>query len=190
MSNKTNFTTSDKTQKAQYEIYIANHIRNVKYAYKKYESVFKIIFPNVYSNINTLNQLKTNINIHDKSKYDYNEFKPYANKFFPIVGTDPNSIKCESRFQVAWLHHIHNNPHHPAHWVLYDDGNVIVLNMPDIYIIEMLCDWLAMGIYYGTTLESYWESESAQKLPMTKYTKSKIEEFINYLEENNLSTLE
>ena len=50
--------------------------------------------------------------------------------------------------------------------------------MPDIYIIEMLCDWMAMSKNYNSSTSDYWNSQSAQKLPMSSYTESKINEFM------------
>jgi hypothetical protein len=62
--------------------------------------------------------------------------------------------------------------------------------MPDIYIIEMLCDWMAMSRYYNSSTLDYWNSDSAKKLPMSEYTKSKVNEFMEaMLIKNGKSTL-
>lgn len=176
---KVEFVTDVLQQKEKYEEYINDHIANVQGAYALALMAFKHVFPGVYKNKSHYNQLMYNLKHHDMSKNDQNEFWYYAARFFPINGTDPESKIVKDNFQIAWLHHVHNNPHHPAHWALVDDGKVIILNMPDIYIIEMICDWMAMSKYYNSTTKEYWKSESAQKLPISEYTKSKINEVLN-----------
>lgn len=79
---------------------------------------------------------------HDASKNCMLEYKAYDQYFYPRTEWD----KDEELFEQAWLHHIHNNPHHWNHWVLVNDsGKIKGLRMPDIYIIEMLCDWMSFS---------------------------------------------
>lgn len=175
------YTENSFDQMKQYRDYINTHIKNVRIAYSEYKGVFMKIFPKVYSHSMLYSQLDSNISHHDKSKLDYNEFSPYSKKFYPIKGTNPESKEVNKEFDVAWLHHIHNNPHHPNHWVLIDDGTYTILDMPDIYIIEMICDWISMSMYYKNSVIDYWNSDSAKKLPMSEYTKSKVQEFMDYI---------
>lgn len=174
----------------RYREYINNHIKAVQESYNVAEKAFKDIFPELYTNNGraALNQLLINLEIHDKSKFDDNEFHYYAARFFPVKNTNPESENNKKNFQIGWLHHVHNNAHHPAHWALVDNGDVIILDMPDIYIIEMLCDWMAMSKYYNSTTLEYWKSESAQLLPMSNYTKLKVNEFMNWMLQNNVHT--
>ena len=175
--------------KEKYEEYINNHIKNVQEAYLMASGAFLEIFPEVYNDNKLTNQLTTNLRSHDKSKFSDDEFWDYAMRFFPINSVNPYSKKIQDEFNIAWLHHVHNNPHHPAHWTLVEDGEIKIFDMPDIYIIEMLCDWMAMSKYFNSTTLEYWQSESAQKLPMSDYTKSKVEEFINWMIDNNVHIL-
>lgn len=170
--------------RVKYTNYIFEHIENVQEAYTKAKPAFEEIFIDVFANGISLNKLEENICNHDKSKFDDEEFLAYAIKFFP----NPKS-KIIYDFDAAWLHHIHNNPHHPAHWVLLTDNDIKILNMPNIYIIEMLCDWMAMSKYYNSTTLEYWKSESAHKLPMSEYTKFKVEEFMKWMIKNNVHTI-
>ena len=86
----------------------------------------------------------TTIMDHDISKHSPEEYYAYDNYFYGEQ--TPEVIEA---FNKAWLHHIHNNPHHWQHWILLDDdgefkisGNKIrALEMPDDYIFEMICDW-------------------------------------------------
>ncbi len=51
-------------------------------------------------------------------------------------------------YDRAWLHHLHNNPHHWQYWVMppefnpdgdHDNG---CLKMPEEYVLEMIADWM------------------------------------------------
>lgn len=178
----------------QYNDYINNHIKTVQEVYDRSEHAFKTVFPEVYKDPVKVRDLYENIKNHDKSKRSYNEFWPYALKFFPPeeIDEDYKNIfeKFQNSFDIAWLHHAHSNPHHPAYWVLAkSNDNIKIHKMQDIYIIEMLCDWMAMAKYFNNTTLEYWKSESAQKLPMHEYTRAKVEEFMEWMYKYNVHTL-
>lgn len=59
-------------------------------------------------------------------------------------------------FDLALEQHVKTNPHHPEHW---KSG---IIEMPPIYIAEMVCDWKARSDEFGTDLRS-WIKESAYK---------------------------
>ena len=77
---------------------------------------------------------------HDQSKYSEEEYDAYDKYFYG----GNKSYEVVTNFNYAWLHHIHNNPHHWQHWVLINDDpgeGEKILDMPEEYIIEMICDW-------------------------------------------------
>ncbi len=164
----------------KYSNYIKSHKDNVYESFKKLNTIFKIIFPDVYTNDKIITQLNINMSMHDNSKYDLIEFGPYANRFFPIKGYQCNPK--DPKYKLAWLHHIHNNPHHPEHWVYWDDGKDVILDMEDIYIIEMLCDWEAMSMYFGTKTIDYYHEHGLKDHPFSERTKRKLEEYFSYFE--------
>lgn len=83
---------------------------------------------------------------HDASKYSKAEFEPYAQKFF---GTPD-----EQSFKDAWLHHLHNNPHHWQHWVLMnDEEGWEAVWMPPHFTLEMIADWHGAGRAY----QGHWD---------------------------------
>ena len=190
---KITYCKSIEESRNKYKEYINNHIKTVQDMYARSAIAFKDVFPNVYKDSTQVQDLFTNLENHDKSKTSYNEFWPYAMRFFPTDSIDQDYEelfeKFKNNFHIAWLHHAHSNPHHPAYWALADDGGLKIYNMPDIYIIEMLCDWMAMSKYYNSTTLDYWKSESAQKLPVSEYTKSKVNEFMEWMTENNVHTI-
>ena len=115
----------------KYNEYLSEHLANVRKAYfwlkdhaiidlKEFESYF-------------LKQL----NIHDLSKYSQEEYYAYDSYFY---GAETEKVKKD--FDYAWLHHIHQNPHHWQHWVLVnDDEGIYALEMPKEFVYEMICDW-------------------------------------------------
>lgn len=95
---------------------------------------------------------------HDLSKFRLSEFKPYAIWFYGENGknADPNSLNDfeiwtnRLNFNNAWKKHYKRNKHHWNHWKNK--------NMPYKYILQMICDWEAMGIKFGNTAAEYYIS--------------------------------
>ena len=81
---------------AEYNSYFIEHVDNVKKAY------FWLKDHNIIKE-DILDQL----NLHDASKYTDEEYKAYDLYFY---GTKTEKVK--KAFDYAWLHHIHENPHH------------------------------------------------------------------------------
>lgn len=87
--------------------------------------------------------------IHDYSKFSIQEFPHYALHFHG--GGNPDG------FAGAWLHHIHNNPHHWQHWIFpqsfmprgaqnVEIGGVV--EMSQLYAREMIADWMGASMAY------------------------------------------
>lgn len=77
---------------------------------------------------------------HDRSKYSEDEYKAYDEYFYPL--SNENEPYKKIKFDYAWLHHIHNNPHHWQYWVLInDEEGTYPLPIPLMYIEEMVADW-------------------------------------------------
>jgi uncharacterized protein DUF5662 len=93
--------------------------------------------------------------IHDWSKFLPCEWIPYANFFYGPKpdAKEPDDWKywapiddLRARFDRAWLHHQHFNPHHWQHWVLRnDDGSTVYLHIPENFVREMVADWCGAG---------------------------------------------
>lgn len=101
---------------------------------------------------------------HDLSKWSVLEFPAYARHFHG--GGDPDG------FAVAWLHHIHSNPHHWQHWI-YPDGFTPkgssvengVVEMPEHCALEMLADWMGAGrAYTGSWDMTEWLTKNIPKI--------------------------
>ena len=104
----------------------------------------------------TLGLPKAQLARHDESKWSQAEFPAYARHF--MGGGDPVN------FPAAWLHHIHENPHHWQHW-MFPDGWILpgspmengILEMPEEYALEMIADWMgASKTYTGSWDMAAW----------------------------------
>lgn len=126
----------------KYDNYLKEHIGNVEKGYKWMKNHLpKEIFDGVVEND------EWNITQHDLSKYGKAEYDAYDEYFY---GGNKDNVRVKERFNKAWLHHIHNNPHHWQYWVLIEDDpengrNFVCIEMPKHYIIEMVCDWWAFS---------------------------------------------
>lgn len=162
------YTPKTKTTDEQYREYIHEHISNVQLAYEKYgEAICKAL------NINAIS-LEENIREHDKTKFYDEEFKGYRQWFYP----EKDEAKDRQVFDKAWFLHLRRSPHHPEFWTYVDDNKVpVILDMPTIYIAEMLLDWAAMGIKFGDTAYEYYQKVRNKK-PFNDNTKEKIDSVI------------
>jgi hypothetical protein len=103
---------------------------------------------------------------HDASKWHMNEFDAYSEYFH-------NGKKNRTEFARAWLHHIHNNPHHWEHWIFSDPGYNFAgaeivnrcIEMPKMYALEMVADWMgASRSYTGSWDMTEWLMKNASRI--------------------------
>lgn len=126
---------------------------------------------------------------HDASKNNATEYPQYDNYFYPKENSGPKD-KVKEDFDYAWLHHIHANPHHWQHWVLInDDDGTKALEIPDNYILEMVCDWMSFSINKGNLNEIFkWYEKAKEKQIMHPNSRKKVERLLEEIKkaiENN-----
>lgn len=121
-------------------------------------------------------QYRQVIDIHDVSKWGNEEYDAYDRYFYGKSKTK----EVEEQFNFAWLHHIHANPHHWQHWVLVnDDDGTHALEMPEEYIIEMLCDHWSFSHKQGKLDEIFkWYEDHKKTIIFHKNTKQRYEELL------------
>lgn len=127
--------------------------------------------------------------LHDLSKYSPTEFKAGVKYWY---GTKSPNVgeRMELGYSAAWLHHKGRNKHHFEYW--FDNSTkafeIIPVDMPNRYIIEMVCDRIAAcKIYLG---EKYTDASALQyfnrfdysKL-MTEYTRETLRMLLTMLAE-------
>lgn len=145
-----------KHQENQYKEYINNHKLNVQKAWgriKNNADCMELISKNfiniaIDKAIELLDELIRN---HDSSKFSKEEFDAYRKNYYPISPEEKESNT--ENFDKAWRHHYINNLHHWDWW--YESGNMD--NMPFTHVIEMICDWEAMGYQFGNTSKEWYE---------------------------------
>lgn len=114
--------------------------------------------------------------IHDYSKFSSAEWGPYVESFYS--GRPREETKAA--FQRAWLHHMHNNPHHWLYWVLmHDNGTKSALEMPDSLIKEMVADWMGAGrAITGSWDIAEWYEKNKQTMYINYATMNKIDDIL------------
>lgn len=156
-----------------YDKYLEQHKANV---FKGYEWI-KDNMPEVTLGLKNIDwQLQYN---HDNSKYDPEEYDAYDAYFYG----NNRSYYVVQNFKEAWLRHIHKNPHHWQHWILINDDpkeGEIVIDMPHIYIIEMICDWWAFSWAKGNLHEIFkWYDEHKEYMKLSDLTRKTVEDILN-----------
>lgn len=180
-------STEELEKEKEYMEYLKTHISNVQKAYKMYfipllkkdELVLKSISKEEL--FTAIEDAKENIENHDASKYEDIEFYPYRKHYYPTATEksfgDEYAQESEQMYEEAWKHHYENNPHHQEYWLDKETG--LPKDMEYRYIIEMICDWIAMGMYFQSdTLEWYKKEADEERTNMTAKTKLIVEELL------------
>ena len=120
---------------------------------------------------------------HDASKWTEEEYGPYDAYFY---GKN-RSYEVVQEFNHAWLHHIHNNAHHWQYWILNNDDpnkGEIILDMPDNYIFEMICDWWSFSWAKGNLYEIFdWYNERKNYIKLSDKTRKKVEDILERIKD-------
>jgi hypothetical protein len=108
-----------------------------------------------------------------------NEWTAYVKTFY----TDEDGSYVREQFDRAWLHHQHKNPHHWQHWILRkDDGDVIPLEMPPAYVLEMVADWMGAGrTITGKWEVGGWYEKNRSKIILHPVTRARVEGLLKAL---------
>ena len=136
-----------KEQNEKYNEYVHTHCANVIKAFDKYGKQILDIMGNP-SLIDNLYNLAL---IHDKSKWSIYEYDGYRKHFDPIDNDEKNDLLAKHEYDLAWLHHMNHNPHHPEYWIMRDNNDGIrSIEMDRVYIAEMILDWISVGMAFNS----------------------------------------
>lgn len=177
----------------EYDKYLTQHIDNVRKGYEW----FKENLPHLLDEHNFIEdtayygELEDIIDQHDQSKYrripettNYYELRceydAYADYFY-----GEKNDETKEAFDRAWLAHIHSNPHHWQHWVLVnDDDGTKALDMPYVFIIEMICDWWSFSWKENNLAEIFsWYEDHTDKIIFSDRTKDRVENILSQMKE-------
>ena len=130
----------------------------------------------------TAAMLFTHAFTHDLSKFRPSEFVPYARWFYGKYGVNfeigeyptlsdglaavKNRQYDRDQFDAAWEKHYKRNKHHWNYW-----ENKY---MPYKYILQMICDWEAMGMKFGNSAKEYY-IKNCDKIKLHSQSKLIIE---------------
>lgn len=152
--------------------YIDTHVANVRAAYDW------MLAHNLDSKVDfgDFSKLENNIRNHDKSKWDDEEFEPYAKYFY-------QGKRNKDEFDKAWNRHQKINPHHWQYWVLIKDNPdrpYVEIPMEQEYIIEMICDWWSFSFKTGNLYELFdWYKENKPNQIMHPDTRKTVEKILS-----------
>lgn len=171
----------------KYDEYLKEHIENVSKGFEWLKNNLPEVLPLDMFEMSVIENAI--ISAHDKSKYDLEEYVPYDAYFY-----GNRSYKVVEEFNHAWLRHIHKNPHHWQHWVLINDDpdkGEIILDMPDVYIIEMICDWWSFSWKQGKLDEIFkWYDEHRKYMKLSDYTRQKVERILSDMQDKIVGTVD
>lgn len=156
----------------QYDNYLKEHKDGVRKAYEWLRDNLPEVLEGSYD-------YEWQIMMHDHSKEQPSEYEAYDRYFYG----GNRSAKVVEEFNKAWLLHIHRNPHHWQHWVLINDDpneGEIILDMPDNYIIEMICDWWSFSWRQGKLDEIFkWYDEHKNYIKLSQWTRNDVEKILD-----------
>ncbi len=159
--------------KEDYDEYLKQHIGNVGLGF----NWMLMNLPELFEGYDP-DYLGAIVANHDKSKYTSEEYDAYCEYFYGKKNTE-----VEEAFDLAWLHHQHNNPHHWQHWLLReDDGDNKALEMPYEYILEMVADHWAFSWKADNLYEIFiWYDKNKSKMLLHANTKKTYEDILSRL---------
>jgi hypothetical protein len=92
---------------------------------------------------------------HDLSKFRGIEWNAIGNR---------NTGCSQDEKQLAILQHVQSNLHHPEYWGGVND-------MPKVYLYEMVCDWFARSVEFGTDLRDWVKETAVNKYDIRRNSK-------------------
>ena len=123
---------------------------------------------------------------HDMSKFSPVEFWESV-KYYQGTSSPIDAAKADMGYSMAWQHHKGRNPHHYEFWQDNFDKGGEPLCMPDKYVKEMICDYLAAGRAYkgkDFTFNSewiWWLNKTKNPISMHPSNKLAVEEVLKWL---------
>ncbi len=122
--------------------------------------------------------------VHDLSKYSPSEFIRGV-KYYQGDRSPNDAERRATGVSRAWLHHKGRNKHHFEYWIDYDlsaGGKMAGLEMPVIYLVEMVCDRIAAS-------KTYMKEAYTDSAPLEYFEHSKGKYFMNPKTEKMLRKL-
>ena len=127
--------------------------------------------------------------------HDWDKFLPemvisYSNYFYNTDGTDKqirdkrgyyNPLQTGNpRFDMARFMHMTRNKHHWQYWTMLDSrSQQIIQNMPEVYIREMIADWMgAHKAQKSTGSVNEWYYRHKDEIVLSHDTRNRVESLL------------
>ena len=156
-------------KKLEFIHYMKNHMLLIRKAFDEYGKCLCDALDVDY------NKLYEVIKVHDRSKLlSKTEFEAFRKKLFPAS----KEILSRDEYTHALKLHTEGNPHHVEHWHRHSN------DMPDLFIAEMLLDWVVEQLYEGKDIMKFYEDNKVHK-GFSQYECRRIERGLKSIMENN-----
>lgn len=163
----------------QYDLYLQNHKTAVKQGFDWIQEHIPELMPKM-DGVDYAWQIGM---AHDQSKSDPEEYTAYDAYFYG----GNRSYQVMQDYRIAWLIHLHKNPHHWQYWVLTNDDpeeGEIILDMPYNYILEMICDWWSFSWSKGDLFEIFkWYDERKDYMKLSEQTRKTVDGILGRIRE-------
>ena len=174
---KNKLVTDFSGKAGEYDKYIIEHQKNVLKAWYEFNTHIMDVMEEL--SVEDMEKVFSNIKYHDESKYSAEEFEPYRNWFYPVDGEEKNKLA----YDRAWLHHQANNPHHWQYWVnINDDGSMEAIEMDEIYLAELICDWIGMSYKFHNNPYDFY-NERKDGIILAPLTRKKLETLLEMIKD-------
>lgn len=113
--------------------------------------------------------------VHDWHKFLPSEWFPYAYTFYNQDGS--KRYEENQAFDMAWNHHQKRAKHHWQYWLLtFDSGETKPIDIPTVFILEMISDWWGAGrAITGTWDAHHWYENNKDKMILSPVTRRILE---------------
>lgn len=109
--------------------------------------------------------------LHDLDKFQWNKIKTYSNYWY-------GDKKLYREYLYSFNDHVHSSKHHWEHWILIDSVTV-TLEMPEVYIREMLADFYSASMFKtGKDNSKDWYMKNKHKIRLHRNSRYKLEELL------------
>lgn len=160
----------------EYDLYLEGHKSNVAKGFHWIRENLPELIDLYYGNAGDLEHQICFA--HDASKTEPDEYEAYDRYFYG----GNRSFAVVQDYNLAWLTHLHLNPHHWQYWILVNDdleNGEIILDMPFNYILEMICDWWAFSWSKGKLDEIFdWYDKHKDYMKLSPNTRKTVEDIL------------
>ena len=160
--------------------YLEHLNKHTCYVVVAWKYVREVLWDRGLLNEKEFDKTNTNIAFHDSSKVNMDEWIPYRNRFY-VEWEDQSKVKEE--FKAAVKRHKERNLHHYESLKDYkgDDWKC--------YVVELVCDYIAMGWEFNNFVLEYYESQK-DKIDLPSEYKSYLETIMDILREPIMHSVE